>query len=64
MKNNVEIFIVVRGDMVQEVYCSDKAATVTVLDYDVQDPDDLDAVESAGRELDRRAVSKELICVY
>lgn len=64
MKNNVEIFIVVRGDMVQEVYCSDKAATVTILDYDAPDADVLDAVETAGRELDRRAVSKELTCVY
>lgn len=61
-----ELFIVVSGGIVQDVYGSPdlENCTVKVLDEDTQDPDEQDVVDDTVDDCINRVRNGELKCIY
>lgn len=61
-----ELFIVVSGGIVQDVYGSPdlENCTVMVLDEDTQDPDEQDVVDDTVDDCINRVRNGELKCIY
>lgn len=46
-----KVIITVRGGMIQEVFCRNKNIDVEVLDFDTQDPDELEERETRYKQI-------------
>jgi len=60
-----DIKIVVEGGRVTDVFASNKnAVMVEVIDRDVQDPEELDALDEQIRQLEHQTANAQMFQVY
>jgi len=60
-----DIKIVVKGGRVTDVFASkENAVIVEVIDRDVQDPKELDALDEQVRQLENQAAAAQMFRVY
>ena len=57
------VVIVVRGGMVESVYCRNKNVLAEVIDLDTQDTDELDEAEKRLAAIENAKSYKDILCL-